>query len=203
MRVSGARCPAAAQRPPPNGAIPMAQAKGRNNTHPHTHTHTQREREREREGEREREREREACLLAVLSCLIHAASKLGERSALGGGPALPHHPNICSEEPWRAPVSGLASPEFGSIFGVRLDLVENRTRVMLAVLIALHRGDNIWYALMAGGGQCLRRSHPSDPTRAPPRAIQGCQQHCFSTDALGIAITHRVPFLQRRRHRHR
>jgi hypothetical protein len=28
-------------------------------------------------------------------------------------PPAPHHPNICPEGPWQAPVSGLASPEFG------------------------------------------------------------------------------------------
>jgi hypothetical protein len=32
------------------------------------------------------------------SCLVlsYTRRKLGERSALGGGPVLPHHPNICS-----------------------------------------------------------------------------------------------------------
>jgi hypothetical protein len=49
------------------------------------------------------------------TCLVlpYTRRKPGERSALGGGPVLPHHPNICSEGPWRAPVSGLAPPEFG------------------------------------------------------------------------------------------
>jgi hypothetical protein len=48
-----------------------------------------------------------------LVVLSYTCRKLGERSALGGGGALPRHPNICSGEPWQAPVSGLASPEFG------------------------------------------------------------------------------------------
>jgi hypothetical protein len=54
--------------------------------------------------------------LFELSCLVlsYTRRKLGERSAGGGGPVLPHHPNICSEEPWRAPVSGLASPDMPS-----------------------------------------------------------------------------------------
>jgi hypothetical protein len=48
----------------------------------------------------------------VLSCLIHPQAGRTLRGG-GGGAVLPHHPNICSEEPWQAPVSGLASPEFG------------------------------------------------------------------------------------------
>ena len=65
-----------------------------------------------------------------------------------------------------------------------------------------NRGDSLWQAFAGrspgGGLQCLRRSHPN-PTRAP-----GLSTALLSlTDALGNAITHRVPFLQRRRHRHR
>ena len=55
------------------------------------------------------------CRALTSPCIVlsYTRRKLGERSALGGGPVLPHHPNTCSEEPWQAPVSGLASPEFG------------------------------------------------------------------------------------------
>jgi hypothetical protein len=47
------------------------------------------------------------------SVLSYTRRALGGCSALGGEPVPPLHPNICSGEPWQAPVSGLASPEFG------------------------------------------------------------------------------------------
>ena len=51
-----------------------------------------------------------SCL--VLSCLIHATG-WANAPRWGEGRPHPHHPNICPEGPWQAPVSGLASPEFG------------------------------------------------------------------------------------------
>jgi hypothetical protein len=48
-------------------------------------------------------------------CLLLSYTRhwLGGCSALGGGTPPPRHPNICPEGPWRSPVSGLASAEFG------------------------------------------------------------------------------------------
>ena len=75
------------------------------------------------------------------------------------------------------------------------------SRLLTYFLTHPNRGDSLWQAFAGrspgGGLQCLRRSHPH-PTRAP-----GLSTALLSlTDALGNAITHREPFLQRRRHRH-
>jgi hypothetical protein len=60
-------------------------------------------------------------------------------------------------------------------------------------------GDSFWPAFTGrspgGGLQCLRRSHPSDPTGAPGLSAA----LLFTQMPWELPSTHRVPFLQRRR----
>jgi hypothetical protein len=143
-----------------------------------------------------------ANVAAYLSCLVLYTPQAGRTLRAGGRTGPPPPPQYMLRR-------ALASPRVGArITRVRFSTKSNYlSHLTLAAYLLTYflthpnRGDSLWQAFAGrspgGGLQCLRRSRPH-PTRAP-----GLSTALLSlTDALGNAITHREPFLQRRRHRH-